>query len=395
MKASEKIPTKIHLILIFIYLSIFPLGMLLKIPVSFLGKSLSVNLADILAIVFIPIYFLGKFKKPIIYKSVVDFIYACLFSLIFSINIFKSGSELLGSLYFIRLLTYFYFFIVVWNYVSINRLTKELLLNSLIAVSSFIGVLGWVQYYFKPDLVFLKFIGWDDHLFRLAGTFLDPAFTSLFLVFGALITFINIKKRGVKSLVLFLFFLVSTIFTYARASYLALFAALIFIALKGAKKTAILVFLSIVIFSLSIFILPRRSSEGTLLERTASINARINNYKEMILVIKRFPVFGVGFNNLCEARIIIFGGNPKSHSCSGSDSSILFILATTGIVGFLIFLNMVFNILKSIDHGIYGDSFRACFAALFIHSFFVQSAFYPFVMGYFVFLTAISIKSRG
>ena len=60
-------------------------------------------------------------------------------------------------------------------------------INSLLAVSIASSVFGILQYLIWSDLTALKYLGWDDHLLRMVGTFLDPTYLGLILVLGIII----------------------------------------------------------------------------------------------------------------------------------------------------------------------------------------------------------------
>lgn len=381
--------------LVFVYLSLFPLGQLLKVPMAFGAISFSVNTLDILAMSSLFLNLFGTTKKPKFFKHIEDFLLISLFSLIFSLFIFTPYQVLPGTLYFIRFISYISFFILVWNLVGQKLMERQVLLKGLIAASFFTAFFGWIQYIWLPDLTWLKYYGWDDHLFRLVGTFLDPAFTSIIIAFGTLISLtIYTQRKEKKYLATFIFLLITLVFTYARASYLALFFG-IFTLLFLRKKTYFkYLYLTIFVFFATLLFLPRVASEGTLLERTQSIFAKLENYSETFEIIKRYPVFGVGFNNMCLSRTMLFGGETESHACSGSDSSLLLVIAATGIVGFFVFTKMLFELLKNVPSNLYGIGFLICAVALFVHSFFVNSFFYPWVLGWMGILLAISIKNH-
>jgi len=228
----------------------------------------------------------------------------------------------------------------------------------------------------------------------MVGTFLDPTFTSMFLVFGVLTSLVLYLQKTQKSYILIsLFLLISLLFTYTRAAYLALFFGLFAVFMQKGKKSLSILLLTISVFGIIVFMLPRMASEGTYLERTQSIFAKFSNYNQTLQVFEKSPVFGVGFNNMCPARVALFGDDPASHACPGADSSLLFILATTGIVGFMVFMALVWRIYKSLSKDIYSQIFFACAAALFVHSLFVQSAFYSYIMGYMAFSYALALKN--
>ena len=127
--------------------------------------------------------------------------------------------------------------------------------------------------------------------------------------------------------------------TYSRSSYLALFAAIVAIAIFKKQFKLILV---IVVFLLSLFLLPRPGGEGVKLERLVSAKQRLSNYQLGLEFWRQNPVFGLGFNTLKYYR-----DNPASHSASGLDSSLIFVLATTGMVGMLAYLNLLKSLWQS------------------------------------------------
>jgi hypothetical protein len=348
---------------------------------------------DVIVLFSVPIYYWNKYKKPNITKYFSPFFAVAVFSTILSFAFFPFSQVVVNSLYLVRLVCYYYFFLVVWNLVRQRGLSKSYVLNALVIVTLALAVFGWTQYLSIPDLTSLRFLGWDNHLYRMVGTFLDPTFTSIFLVFGFLLSLVLYLEKCQKAYILIgLFLLVSLLFTYTRAAYLALFFGLLAIFLQRGRKSIYILLFSIIIFGLILLFLPRMASEGTLLERTQSVFAKFNNYGQTIQIFRKYPVFGVGFNNLCPARIEMFGGDPTSHACPGADSSLLFVLATTGIVGFMVFLYMIYGILKKLSKDTYSQIFLACAVALFVHSLFVQSAFYSYVMGYMGIVYALSLK---
>ena len=346
-------------IILFAFLILFPFGQIIKIG--------SLNPIDIIVCLGAITAIIKRYKYP---KYFNDFLMVAIFSYLLSIFIFKNSQVFVGLLYLVRLAAYFYFYIFLSNFKD-----KKLLFNSLLAISFFSALFGWFQYFFYPDLTSLKYIGWDDHLFRLVGTYLDPGFTSLIIVFGGVTSFVK------KKYLLLAFFAVTLAFTYSRAGYLALAVSFFLASFLFKRFKMFLIILTC--FLVVIFLLPKPGGEGINLTRTYSISSRINNYKETFEIFKKSPVFGVGFNNICLAKAIYLKNvNSGSHSCSGSDSSLLLILATTGIVGFIIFVNSISKVLFALKRGFYTKVFLVLLSAVFVHSFFVNSLFYPWIMGF-------------
>ncbi len=280
--------------LIIIYLILFPFGKLLGI------------IPDVI----IFLIFLLNFKniKPNY------FIFACVFSLFFSLSFFKLPQIFVGILYLVRLVAYF-------SLTQIKFKNKKFIFNSLIIVGVFIAIFGWIQYFFFPDLRALKMLGWDDHYFRLVSNFFDPAFTGILLVLAEILIFIKTVKSETRlNYFLNIFLIITVLFTYSRASYLALFFAFLF--LFWNFKTRFILFLS-VLFILLIFVLPRQSGgEGVNLSRTYSIVDKFINYKESLNLIKKSPIFGIGFDNVCVAKQQLLQEKSVGvHSCNGLDNT--------------------------------------------------------------------------
>ena len=260
-------------------------------------------------------------------------------------------------------------------------------------MSFFVGISGWIQYLWIPDLTSLKYLGWDDHAYRLTGTFLDPTFTGIILVFGLILSKLEyIRENNKIYLFLVLYFLVTIAFTYSRAVYLSFIVSLFTISLLKNKMKHF--FLTLSLFSLTVFLLPKNlPSVGVDLERTFSIYARFDNYIQTAAIIIDNPLIGVGYNNICPARVIYFNDvGYESHSCSGSDSGILLILATTGTVGLMVFVYFLWIVINQAKDRDYKYAFYACLTALFIHSLFVNSIFNPWIMGYMGLLLAVVVK---
>jgi hypothetical protein len=237
-----------------------------------------------------------------------------------------------------------------------NRLLEIVLFSSLL--------FGFIQYILWPDFTYFKAFNWDPHLYRLVGTFFDPTFTGLiFLFFLIRLYFSNYRHR----LLFIALTYVGLALTYSRTSLLCFLAAFTFIAVR--KKTKKIFFIALSCVLLTIIILPRAPGEGTKLERTSSIFAKIKNYQQGFKLFITSPISGVGYNNLPYLR-----PNPASHANSGFDGSLLTIAVTTGIFG-LIFLCL----------GLYseftGGSFlyQTLLLILLVHSLFSNSLFYPWV----------------
>jgi O-antigen ligase len=378
--------------LLFVLMVIFPFGQLISFRFRFLGMDIPFHPIDIISLLFLIVVVISKPEKPKIFRYLKDLFLIALASQVIFIAFNGINPTLKGFLYLLRLVSYTSIFIVVWNLVRNSKSTKRRIFTYLIGISIFVALFGWYQYFRYPDLTSLKFLGWDDHLYRLVGSFFDPTFTSILLVFGILTTFEWYQVTKKKKYILVLMLLISSLlFTYSRAGYLALFAGIF--TLLAVKKRLRISLLFIPLIIVGIILLPKPSSEGTNLVRTASISARLINYIDTAKIITKSPLIGVGYNNLCWAKVNFLGqSDVDSHACSGSDSSLLLILATTGIFGFILFINLVIKEIMQINTDVYGIIFIASLASLFVHSLFGNSLFYPWVMVYISILGALCQK---
>lgn len=397
MDKREKIFKRIGFTLVFIYLALYPFGQLLKFSIKIPSGFITLHLQDLVVGFSIPIVFLTKRRFPEAFSYIWGFLIAFIFSTILSFSFFSAEKVIVGSLYLIRLISYLIFSVLVWNLVRKDSFKKEKILELLLLTILCVAVFGWVQYLLVPDLRALKYIGWDDHLGRLVGTYFDPGFTASILLLGTVTASIFFMERNIKTfLFLEIIFLATMVVTYARSSYLSFLGVSAALFLIYPKVRTHLIFL-IFLFFVLIMALPRVSSEGTRLERIESVKARFRDYKQVTEIIKRYPLFGVGFNNLCSARIKIFGGDLFSHSCSGSDSSLLFVTATTGIVGLSLFVYSWYQLFFRVSKDAFGKSVLVCFLGLLINSLFLNSLFYPWILGYMGILLGLGLRkeSRG
>ena len=385
--------------IIFLYLVVFPFGQLIRFEVFTGSYVFALHPVDIITGVLVFLWAVGNFNWKLVKKGPLVFIFALVFSWLFSLTIFTLPQTLIGLAYLSRLVTYLLFPLVLIRLFDCAR-EQKLIFKSLITVIFFIGVFGWVQYFLYPDFRPFVVLGWDDHLYRLIGTFFDPGFTAILLVMGAITSLIYfLEKKSFPAVLVFAFLSVTLAFTYSRAGYVAFISALGYIFFLRRKLKQFV--MGIVVFAVIIFFLPRPSSSGVQLERLYSVWLRMSNYQETVKIWSTSPVFGVGYNNLCLARQQYFGNTGGiSHSCSGSDSSLLLILATSGVVGLLVFFRLLGLLYKVTKSSFYGRVFRACLIAVLVHSLFVNSLFYPWVMGYLGILLGLTLskatsKSEG
>lgn len=375
---------KLGKFLTLLLLTIFPFGQLLRVNLHLEELRVVIVFLDILAGLITFLVLIRKRSNIYTYlRNPEALLVVAFFSLLISISYVGLRGSLFGGLYLIRTVSYVGLFVYVRDYFSNSEKNRQILYSGLILATLAISVLGLVQYLLIPDLRNLVQWGWDGHWYRLAGTFLDPGYTGLLLVFGFFLSFSRYCKTKKRSaLLLSIIVLVCISLTYSRASYLALLGGImVLLGFVRAKMKGLLIVFAIV-FVATLPLLPRPAGVGVQLERTHSVHSRFDNYKETINIWQISPVFGVGFNTTCQVKRQVLGfDNVGLNSCSGSDSSLLLILATTGVSGLMVFLSRFISGFTSLFQQ-KESTLMAVAVALLIHSFFSNSLFYPWVMAW-------------
>ncbi len=345
---------------------------------SFLSPDIHISLLDVV-IALIIIYGFLFHRSKIIFslrhhiisqKYFYLFLLAGLPGLIYSFFHFGHTVLLVGTLYWLRLLVYFSLAPFLLQIFSTNNLQKTLM-----ATGAVLAVTCMIQYIFFPDVRGLAISDWDPHYFRVVGSLLDPGFTAIIITFFVIHYFLSGQK-----LYGWFFYLLLAL-TYSRSAFLALLISSAYVSIS--RKSPKIFFTSFLIILLTIFVLPRApGGEGVKLERTSSITARIINWKNSFQIFASRPVFGTGFNvyRYVQAEAGFLDKNSdwlRSHAGAGADSSLLFVLATTGVVGFVFYLLAI----RNLWHQFSGDlASRAFFVALMVHSLFLNSLFYTYVL---------------
>lgn len=387
--------------LFFVYLVLFPFGQLTQIP--FLPTDfpeVHIYAGDIVVFLIAFVWGLNKIlisrnlnkisKRMILTQPVIFFILSAVFSLLLAVPSLNLDEFFISGGYLFRWIIYAALYFVF------KDLNVRGMVDYLVVIGTAVGVFGLIQYWRWPNLRGLEALGWDPHSFRVAGTFIDPGYTGIILVFTllAILTREKIKTLGWQA-ILFQWFVViinglALALTMSRASWLALVAGMGAISLL--KKSIFHLLTALIFVCAAIIMVPQPVGEGGKIFRTYTIAARIENWKETIGIIKNNLFFGVGFNTLRYTRRHFEVEQPhdwrQSHSGAGVDSSWLFVLTTTGILGFSLYVWIWFRQIR--------ESFSswnrwrrlnsllilATLAALFTHSLFLNSQFYPWVMSW-------------
>lgn len=313
-----------------------------------------------------------------------------------------------SSLYLIRYIAYLLLYFATFDTISSERGAKNLA-HIFILSAVLITITGFVQLAIYPDLADLEEAGWDPHINRLVGTWLDPNFVGGLLAINMTII-LGLLTHAKKWLHKFLYLLplgimgAGLFLTYSRSAYLAFAAGLTVVSLLKSRKILVIALaLSLVLFTFSDRARDRMEELGRSVSSVFTTSSetpdptarlRLESWEQSWQLFLKRPLFGNGFNTLRYVNYREgFVTDTKIHSASGSDSSLLTILATTGIAGFLAFLALQFKILagglknflskknspfmRGYSVGLFG-----ALLGLLVHSVFVNSLLFPQILSF-------------
>lgn len=359
----------------------FPLGELVRINLS---NGLAVKPLDVGVGLVVILWAVFKFIKKEKVKQVHIFIPIILFALsgFFSLitsSLHLSAQEFLVSFsYLLRWTAYAGIFFVVSDF---DKNFKKKISKLLIIVGSLVVGFGYLQYFFYSSLKNLFYLGWDEHMYRMFSVFLDPNFAGVFFVlfFLFLINFF-LEKKSVLIGLFSILTLGAVFLTFSRSALIMLIvSSSLFFILKNRKKWIVLLFgiiLLVIVVSSKYF-----NIENINLFRIVSSEARIKTAEKAIEIIKRNPILGVGFNAYRYAKLDQVSRTDSSklvsHADAGVDNSFLFVIATTGMIGFLIYAYLWLKIVENQKNNALSV---ACIAGVFVSSLFINSLFYAHIM---------------
>lgn len=284
----------------------------------------------------------------------------------------SSDERFISSLYLLRLIAYFCIFLLVHD-------SKDtIVLCRLRIVGVILAALGWIQYFFYPNLRNLEYLGWDPHLQRIFSTYLDPNYFGLILVLSIILWWFTLKNVPVVRALGIAFLFLTLLFTHSRSSYLTL--GVVMSGYLLLSRRWMIVAIMLLSFIVAIVLLPQPAGEGGSLLRVFTLEARLENWRMGMEMVRDYPLLGVGFDTLRYAKASYLPETidvSSSNSGAGLDNSFLFVAATTGLVGLTAFLLFVYRVFR------YTDSLgKIVLVAILTHSLFQNSFFFPWIMAW-------------
>ncbi len=379
----------LYKILLFIWILSLSFGQLSLIRRDIFG---GVYIFDILALFWVFVVSFGllvsektRLYVPRLYFWFITFLFIALISFVMIIPRYSTTEILYSGFYFVRLLVYVYGGILVWNLLHENMISEGYILKLIMFSGIFLVFGGLIQMIFLPDLGVLdQALGWDPHQNRLVSTFLDPNFLGAYLVicFNFVIAFRKDLERYFYPLLLV--FSGAVMLTFSRSAWMA---AGISVFIWGILKYRLLLLIALLIGFGAYYTVPRVQTRiAGLTDPDDSAHFRLISWRKTLAIFSDHPVLGVGYNTFrfVQRDYGYFDLDWGGKSGAGSDSSLLLILATTGVAGaipFAIFLTLpVLGAIIVKDRSNWDLLALASIPALLAGSFFINSLFYPQIM---------------
>ncbi len=353
---------------VFLILSLFiliPFGYLARVPINGQVAFFLIEPAFVLLTFFLFILF--KKKQNLLHDRCIQvsaaFIVFSVFSLIMNSWNYVLYSTAVGFLYLARITPILLFTPVAFSVIKINLIKRRRELMIGVVVSAHLIILfSLIQYFLYPELRNIMYLGWDPHLYRMLGLYFDPPIAGVVYILFALFFYLSGQFKHIYfKYVLPCIFLLMTLLTYSRITYIAAGVILSFILLSE-KRYRILAGIA-VLFLVVLFLLPRQFGEGVNLLRTKTIQARVEDYQEGWKVFASNPIFGAGYGRLRYYREqttrLRDEGLAESHAGASFHSSYMTLLASTGVIGLILFTFSLYLLSRKSKYLTYGVSFLA------------------------------------
>jgi len=361
-------------------------GQLYRLDLGFVSLAL-VDLAMVAAVLFYLRFFLSKLewqkrlRREILFVPVLALAIWFFLSWLFSLRLFSLNEIWPGLLYLVRLVGFLVLLLLLplrsqdQGAPRFGRWVRGVL--------GVVVLVGFGQWFFFPDLRLLERWGWDPHLFRLTGSFLDPNLLAGFLILG-----IAAVWRYARSFFLVLLSLVALLATLSRSGWLALggFLAGMLIWLRRWQ----IGLLEVLLLAAILLTPTARTRLVDLVRWGPTVQARLENFQEGLALVRAHPLSGIGFNNLPLVRAQAGNKLATEKSKASLDNSFLFIAATSGLVGLAFYLWFLLALLKKIFYQLRHPFLGLGILALILQSLFVNSLFYSPVL----FLLALALASQ-
>ena len=297
-------------------------------------------------------------------------------SFVISLFFYTLNVNIIASLYAIRLTMYGVYIVYLFHHVISTQLK---LVVPLIATSGLVLLVSILQFFLYPDIGNIAYLGWDPHISRLVGVFLDPPIAAgmFFLSGWYLVNQAQKAKQHYLLIALLVITFISIALTYSRGAFLAILSVILLfgISLKRYKIAFVMIGTIIIL----ILLIPKAQTESINLMRTTSITARLEDYRKGFEIWQKNPIFGIGYNHIRFEKekyideVFVEDYNP-SHGIASFHSSFMIILVTGGVGGLALFSYILFKLSRKSTYFLMSVVFLSTI------SFFDNVLLHPFIL---------------
>lgn len=404
LKVNRFVKRKSLLLMGVFYIQIFSYIVLSNAFTINFGNRFPIKISEffsIFTILIVAVLFIISNKKISIKKSKEKWVYVWITYIILldilciAINKYTFNDFVYGFLYVLRLV---HLLIVVKSLHYIMRdqgIKTKNIIRFIKACYFIVVIIGVFQYFFYPiafdwyDVFYKVGFYWptpDPHHDRMLSTYLDPNYLASCLIIPISICIaqlLNIRKKSVRNTNLkiklgfeILVFIVAILLTKSRSGIVGLaFVFVVYAFLYGIKRkisVPMLIFIFVSLFTIAYLLL---FSNITVFERIRNFSSdpsamhRFDSWKISLEYFKDSHYLGIGYNMLGAYKVNI-GEEVGNAANYGMDSSILFMLVTTGIAGVLIFLYGIIKIIFNRKKVIINNSLKMILVSSIAMSFF-------------------------
>lgn len=320
----------------------------------------------ILSIVFIPaayIYVAAVFIVQLIrgnYSIKINKRLSVLIYAYVAIGLMSSEYKLISGVYGLIMILCYYSFRM---FSSIDEATVKKIKKLTFIVSVIVFIIGIMQY-FNPEFAMpSKWVDESEYNLskRIYSTFFNPNVFGFYINFILLLACENLDLKKINlEWASFASGIICLILTFSRTSWISVIAALIIAALFNKKYLKYALIISIAILTADALLGVGRTNPVKSVE-DSSFLYRLEVWKASIEIIRDNFISGIGFGTL--SRHIAHYSSVVSTKVEHSHNLYIQIFTETGIMGFSIFLILLFNILKKFKSVLSEDSSKAWITA--------------------------------
>jgi len=237
-----------------------------------------------------------------------------------------------------------------------------------------------------------RYLDWDPQGHRLVSTFLDPNFAGAFIAIGLLVSLSRLAAGASVASWKLILLTLAMLLTASRSSILAfLVGGFTILAIRGMSRQLLrAIGVGVLLLALAAPKLIAFARAYNKFQIDASALQRLSSWSHGLQVLGDHPVIGIGFNTwgFVQERY----GWPRLFAATyGLDGGLLFIAVLTGFVGLALYLLMLWSVCTRArrvwrdprnpeGHRGLAIGAVAVIPAIIVHSIFINSLLFPFVM---------------